>query len=62
MRKFLFVFGTRQETVGMAPLVRALKAHGNVDAKVCVTARRQELFDQLLTLFDITPDYELNLT
>lgn len=46
----------------MAPLVRALKAHGNVDAKVCVTARRQELFDQLLTLFDITPDYELNLT
>jgi UDP-N-acetylglucosamine 2-epimerase (non-hydrolysing)/UDP-N-acetylglucosamine 2-epimerase (hydrolysing) len=62
MRKFLIVFGTRQEAVGMAPLVRALKAHGNVDAKVCVTARHWEMFDQLLGLFDIAPDYELNLT
>ncbi|MBN3789873.1 UDP-N-acetylglucosamine 2-epimerase (non-hydrolyzing) [Burkholderia sp. Ac-20353] len=63
MRKFLFVFGTRQEAVGMAPLVRALRAHGNIDAKVCVTAARQrEMLDPLLALFDITPDYALNLT
>ncbi len=62
MKKFLFVFGTRQEAVGMAPLVRALKAHGNVETKVCVAARHREVFDPLLALFDIIPDYELNLT
>ncbi|KVP66875.1 non-hydrolyzing UDP-N-acetylglucosamine 2-epimerase [Burkholderia ubonensis] len=62
MRKFLFVLGSRQEAAGMAPLVRALRAHGNIDAKVCVTVRRRETFDPLLALFDITPDYALNLT
>ncbi|KVO53489.1 non-hydrolyzing UDP-N-acetylglucosamine 2-epimerase [Burkholderia stagnalis] len=62
MRKFLFVFGTRQEAVGMAPLVRALRAHGNVDAKVCVTVRRRETFEPVLALFDVMPDYTLNLT
>ncbi|WP_179403438.1 non-hydrolyzing UDP-N-acetylglucosamine 2-epimerase [Burkholderia guangdongensis] len=62
MRTFLFVFGTRMEAVGMAPLVRALRAHGNVDARVCVTARHHDTFDALLSLFDITPDYALSLS
>ncbi|QVN19556.1 non-hydrolyzing UDP-N-acetylglucosamine 2-epimerase [Burkholderia pyrrocinia] len=61
MKKILLVFGTRPEAIKMAPLVRALKAHADVDARVCVTAQHREMLDQVLTLFDIKPDYDLNL-
>lgn len=61
MKKILLVFGTRPEAIKMAPLVRALKAQAGVDARVCVTAQHREMLDQVLTLFDIKPDYDLNV-
>ena len=59
--KVLLVFGTRPEAIKMAPLVHALAADSRFDSKVCVTAQHREMLDQVLSLFDITPDYDLNL-
>lgn len=59
--KVLTVFGTRPEAIKMAPLVHALAADTRFDSKVCVTAQHREMLDQVLDLFDITPDYDLNL-
>ena len=59
--KVLTVFGTRPEAIKMAPLVHALAAHTAIDSKVCVTAQHREMLDQVLTLFEIKPDYDLNL-
>lgn len=59
--KVLTVFGTRPEAIKMAPLVKALAADKFFEAKVCVTAQHREMLDQVLELFDITPDYDLNL-
>jgi UDP-N-acetylglucosamine 2-epimerase (non-hydrolysing) len=59
--KVLTVFGTRPEAIKMAPLVHALAKHPDVDARVCVTAQHREMLDQVLNLFDIKPDYDLNL-
>ena len=59
--KVLTVFGTRPEAIKMAPLVHALEANPAIDAKVCVTAQHREMLDQVLELFEITPDYDLNL-
>jgi len=61
MIKVLTVFGTRPEAIKMAPLVKALKAHPAIDAKVCVTAQHREMLDQVLELFEITPDFDLNI-
>lgn len=60
-KKILTVFGTRPEAIKMAPLVHALSADERFDAKVCVTAQHREMLDQVLSLFDIVPDYDLNL-
>ncbi|WP_462170241.1 non-hydrolyzing UDP-N-acetylglucosamine 2-epimerase [Pseudoalteromonas xiamenensis] len=59
--KVLSVFGTRPEAIKMAPLVKALERDSRFDAKVCVTAQHREMLDQVLSLFNITPDYDLNL-
>lgn len=59
--KILSVFGTRPEAIKMAPLVRALAEDSRFDAKVCVTAQHREMLDQVLELFNISPDYDLNL-
>jgi len=59
--KVLSVFGTRPEAIKMAPLVRALDADDFFEAKVCVTAQHREMLDQVLELFEIKPDYDLNL-
>ena len=59
MRKILIVFGTRPEAIKMAPLIRTLSKKFNV--KVCVTAQHREMLDQVLNLFDIVPDYDLNI-
>ncbi|MEJ6475583.1 non-hydrolyzing UDP-N-acetylglucosamine 2-epimerase [Pseudoalteromonas piscicida] len=59
--KVLTVFGTRPEAIKMAPLVHALDADERFDAKVCVTAQHREMLDQVLELFKIKPDYDLNL-
>src|SRR5690554_3694876 len=55
------VFGTRAEAIKMAPLVKALAADTFFEAKVAGTARHRELLEQVLELFEITPDYDLNL-
>lgn len=61
MKKILTVFGTRPEAIKMAPLVKKLSQANNFDARVCVTAQHREMLDQVLKLFDIIPDYDLNL-
>lgn len=60
-KKILTVFGTRPEAIKMAPLVHALAQDGRFEARVCVTAQHREMLDQVLELFDIKPDYDLNL-
>lgn len=59
--KVLSVFGTRPEAIKMAPLVKALEADSFFEAKVAVTAQHREMLDQVLELFEITPDFDLNL-
>ena len=61
MKKILTVFGTRPEAIKMAPLVHALQADERFDAKVCVTAQHREMLDQVLELFEIEPDFDLNI-
>ncbi|MGL6632513.1 non-hydrolyzing UDP-N-acetylglucosamine 2-epimerase [Aeromonas veronii] len=60
-KKVLTVFGTRPEAIKMAPLVHALRVDARFEARCCVTAQHREMLDQVLELFDITPDYDLNL-
>jgi UDP-N-acetylglucosamine 2-epimerase (non-hydrolysing) len=60
-KRILTVFGTRPEAIKMAPLVHALVADERFEAKVCVTAQHREMLDQVLELFEIRPDYDLNL-
>ena len=59
--KVLTVFGTRPEAIKMAPLVHALAEDAFFDARVCVTAQHREMLDQVLHLFSIVPDYDLNI-
>ncbi|MCA8199650.1 UDP-N-acetylglucosamine 2-epimerase (non-hydrolyzing) [Burkholderia sp. AU33545] len=59
--KILTVFGTRPEAIKMAPLVHALRGTPGVDCRVCVTAQHRQMLDQVLDLFEIRPDYDLNL-
>ena len=61
MKKVLSVFGTRPEAIKMAPLVKALEADNRFESKVCVTAQHREMLDQVLELFEIDPDYDLDL-
>ncbi len=57
----LSIFGTRPEAVKMAPLVKALAARSDLVGRVAVTAQHRQMLDQVLDLFDITPDYDLDL-
>lgn len=59
--KILSVFGTRPEAVKMAPIVRLLKTTPNVEARVCVTAQHRQMLDQVLNLFELETDYDLDL-
>ena len=62
MKKILIVFGTRPEAIKMAPLVKEFKKDTlNFETKVCVTAQHREMLDQVLNLFQITPDYDLDI-
>lgn len=60
IHKFLIVFGTRPEAIKLAPLVDGLKK-SNFDFRVCVTAQHRQMLDQVLELFQITPDYDLDI-
>ena len=59
--KTLCVFGTRPEAIKMAPLALQLAADERFDAKVCVTGQHREMLDQVLSLFELKPDYDLNI-
>jgi len=59
--KILTIFGTRPEAIKMAPLVDALKNEAGIEARVCVTAQHRQMLDQVLELFAITPDYDLDI-
>ena len=59
--KVLTVFGTRPEAIKMAPLVHALAADERFESKTCVTAQHREMLDQVLDLFEIQPEYDLNI-
>ena len=62
MKKILLVFGTRPEAIKMAPLVKAFQTHPNdFQTIVCVTAQHREMLDQVLEIFEIKPDYDLNI-
>lgn len=59
--KILSVFGTRPEAVKMAPVVQRLTQTPGIESRVCVTAQHRQMLDQVLNLFDIQPDYDLDL-
>ena len=63
MRKInvLVAFGTRPEAIKMAPVVNALQADASFDTKVLVTAQHREMLDQVLAVFDIKPDFDLDI-
>jgi UDP-N-acetylglucosamine 2-epimerase len=59
--KAAIVFGTRPEAIKMAPVVKAFQADGDVETLVCVTGQHRSMLDQVLSIFDIVPDVDLNL-
>jgi UDP-N-acetylglucosamine 2-epimerase (non-hydrolysing) len=59
--KILSIFGTRPEAVKMAPLVKELQGRDEIESIVCVTAQHREMLDQVLEVFNIRPDYDLNI-
>lgn len=61
MIKTLCVFGTRPEAIKMAPLALKLHSESRFDAKVCVTGQHREMLDQVLSLFNLEPDYDLDI-
>lgn len=61
MKKVLSVFGTRPEAIKMAPVVKELESRAEIKSIVCVTAQHRDMLDQVLEIFKITPDYDLNI-
>lgn len=60
MKKISVIFGTRPEAVKLAPVILKLKQHPDFDCRVCVTAQHREMLDQVLEVFDIVPDTDMN--
>ena len=61
MIKVMTVFGTRPEAIKMAPLVKELESRKEIESIVCVTAQHRQMLDQVLKVFDITPNYDLDI-
>lgn len=61
MKKVLSIFGTRPEAIKMAPVVKELENRAGVKSVVCVTAQHRDMLDQVLKVFNIKPDYDLNI-
>lgn len=59
--RLLVVFGTRPEAIKLAPVIEEARVHKRIDVLVCVTAQHRQMLDQVLTLFEIKPDIDLNL-
>ena len=60
-KRILIIFGTRPEAIKMAPVVKAFQNDDRFETKVCVTAQHRDMLDQVLELFSITPDYDLDI-
>ena len=61
MHKILLVFGTRPEAIKMAPIIKELEKEPSLDFRICVTAQHREMLDQVLDIFNIHPDYDLDI-
>ena len=61
MKKIMLVFGTRPEAIKMCPLVKELKTRERIDTIVCVTGQHREMLEQVLTTFDVIPNYDLSI-
>lgn len=59
LKKILFTFGTRPEAIKLAPLIKLVQSSGFGHCVICVTGQQRSMLDQVLTLFDLTPDYRL---
>jgi UDP-N-acetylglucosamine 2-epimerase (non-hydrolysing) len=59
--KVLFVFGTRPEAIKLAPLIKGMQKTKNIEIKICITAQHREMLDQVLTFFEIEPDFDFDL-
>ena len=57
----MLVFGTRPEAIKMCPLVKEFQKHEEFETIVCVTGQHREMLDQVLKIFEVTPDYDLNI-
>lgn len=60
-KKVMVVFGTRPEAIKMCPVVKELKTRTNIDTVVCVTGQHKQMLDQVLKVFEVTPDYNLSV-
>ncbi|MBO0444023.1 UDP-N-acetylglucosamine 2-epimerase (non-hydrolyzing) [Vagococcus fluvialis] len=61
MKKVMLIFGTRPEAIKMGPLVKELEKHHDIETIVCVTGQHREMLDQVLSIFDIVPQYDLEI-
>lgn len=61
MKKVLIVFGTRPEAIKMCPIIDEIRKRENIKTKICVTGQHREMLDQVLTAFNVVPDYDLNI-
>ena len=61
MKKILIVFGTRPEAIKMMPLIKEFKKYNDFEIKICVSAQHRQMLDQVLNLFEIKPDYDLDI-
>ena len=61
MKKVMIVFGTRPEAIKMAPVVKACRARPELEVKVCVTAQHRQMLDQVMDIFGLTADFDLNV-
>ena len=61
MKKIMLIFGTRPEAIKMCPLVRELKTRSDIETVVCVSGQHRQMLDQVLTAFQIRPDYDLSI-
>lgn len=61
MKKIMLVFGTRPEAIKMCPLVKELQSREELKTIVCVSGQHREMLKQVLDVFDVTPDYDLDM-
>ena len=59
--KVMVIFGTRPESIKMAPLIKELQGRNEIETFVCVTAQHRQMLDQVLNIFQIKPDFDLNI-